>query len=77
VWRSWLQLGAPPCRFRTVVVNSTTDPDSAIKGVLWSAHGSWLVLKQASIMRRNLEPLSVDGDVIIHRDQVSFIQVLP
>ena len=73
---SWLT-GAPPCRYRTVVVNSTTDPDTEIKGVLWSTRGAWLVLKQASIMKPNHEPMAVDGDVIIHRTQVAFLQVLP
>lgn len=48
-----------------------------MRGVLWAANGPWLTLKDATALRANAQPLKVDGDVVIHRSQVLFIQVLP
>jgi hypothetical protein len=69
----WL---APPAIYQTVVVNLIAEPDTAISGVLWKARGPWLVLRKASLMKPSLQPMTIDGDVIVHRDNVSFIQVL-
>lgn len=67
----------PPCLYRTVVVNLIADPESAIQGVLWRSRGSWLTIRKASILKPNLAPMAVDGDVIVHRANVNFVQVLP
>lgn len=48
-----------------------------ISGVLWRARGSWLVLRKATIVQPHREPVIVDGEVVVHRDNVAFIQVLP
>jgi hypothetical protein len=67
----------PPCVLRSVIVNFTDDPSTAIKGVLWASRGPYLTFKTASILKPNAEPATVDGDVVIHRDRISFLQVLP
>jgi hypothetical protein len=67
---------APPCLRQSVVVNLISEPDTAIRGVLWSVRGSWFVLKNAAVLKPQLEPLAIDGDVIIHRTNVAFVQVL-
>lgn len=70
---SWF---APPCLRQTVVVNLISEPDTAIRGVLWSMRGTWFVLKNAALLKPNLEPVTVDGDVIIDRRNVAFLQVV-
>jgi hypothetical protein len=45
--------------------------------VLWRSRGAWLVLKDCAMLKPNHEPLPMDGDVVIHRDRIAFIQVLP
>lgn len=71
---SWLT-GAPPCVLRSVLVNLVTDRDTALRGVLWQSRGPWLVLRDASLIKPGDSPLVIDGDVVIHRSNVAFIQV--
>lgn len=73
----WLAWWRPPFLTRLVIVNVVSDPDAAFRGVLWQSRGAWLVLKQAAILKPNAEPTPLDGEVVIHRSNVSFIQVLP
>jgi hypothetical protein len=60
-----------------VIVNFRSDPDLAIRGVLWAYRGSWLVLRDAALLKANASATPLDGDAIVHRDNVSFLQVLP
>jgi hypothetical protein len=53
------------------------DPDSALRGVLWQSRGPWLVLKDVTALKVNEPPTLVDGDVVIHRSNVAFLQVFP
>lgn len=66
-----------PAISRTVLINIRSDESAALRGVLWEMRDGWLVLKSAHALRANVEPAPVDGDVLIHRDNVAFIQVLP
>jgi hypothetical protein len=59
---------------RSVVVNTTTD--RAFKGVLWRQHRRYLVLRNAYLLKAKGESVSVDGEVVIERDKVDFVQVL-
>jgi hypothetical protein len=34
------------------------------------------VLKNAAVLKPQLDPLAIDGDVIIHRTNVAFVQVV-
>jgi hypothetical protein len=46
----------------------------AITGVLWSRRGRLLVLRDAAVMTPGQrDPRPVDGDVIVDRDQVTFV----
>jgi len=58
-----------------VIVNLKDDPTTAIKGVLWSSRGPWLTLRSASLLKATLQPTPIDGEVIVHRDNVLFLQV--
>jgi hypothetical protein len=62
---------------RRVIVNLKDDPGGAIKGVLWSARGPWLTFRDCSMLRPQGDALRVDGEIVLHRDNLSFLQVLP
>jgi hypothetical protein len=66
----------PPALLRTVILNLVTPPDEAIKGVLWESRGPWLRVRQATALKEGQPPTEIDGEVLIERRNVSFIQVL-
>jgi hypothetical protein len=70
-WQWW----QPPCLLRRVVVNLKGDTDTAIAGVLWKSRGAWLVLRDCTLHRQQQPPAPMDGEVVIHRDNVAFVQV--
>jgi hypothetical protein len=67
----------PPCLLRGVLVTLVSDSETAFKGVLWRSRGPWLVLRDVSIIKARTAPLLVDGEVVIHRANLAFLQVLP
>lgn len=73
----WLCWWRPPCLLRACIVNLRDDPSTAIKGVLWSSRGPWLTFKGCAGLKPGQPPAPIDGDVVIHRHRVSFLQVLP
>lgn len=58
---------------RRVVVNLLTD--RAFVGILWAQRGPLLVLRDAVMHEPGRQPSPVDGEVVIERDQVEFIQI--
>jgi len=62
---------------RTVIVNLKADPDTALRGVLWSTRGPWLTLRNPAILKAGAEPTSADGELVVHRDNIAFLQVEP
>ena len=74
---SWFWFWQPPCVLRTVIANLKDDPTTAIRGVLWSARGGWFVLRDGYALKAGNDPAKIDGDVVLHRSNVSFFQVLP
>ena len=73
-WRWWWE---PPCLWRQVIVNLKDDPTTAIRGVLWSTRGPWLTVRNAEALKAGMAPSVMDGEVVIHRSNVAFLQVLP
>jgi hypothetical protein len=67
----------PPCLLQTVIVNLRSTHDEALRGVLWRSRGAWLVLKEPYAIAPGRTPQPLDGDAVIHRDNVAFLQVLP
>lgn len=67
--------GMPRLR-RRCLVNLRGDDADVIEGVLWTRRGRWLVIKDARLLRGN-DVTPADGEVLIDRAEVSFIQVLP
>ena len=64
-----------PRRRRRAIVNLASE-DGALEGLLWSRRGAWLVLKDARLLRPNGEALVIDGETLIDKARVVFIQVL-
>ena len=76
-WWSRLLWWRAPCQLRTVIVNLQDDPTTAIRGVLWSERGPWFVLRNAELLKANIPSTDLDGETLIHRTNISFVQVLP
>lgn len=77
MWLSRLMWWRPPCLLKVVIVNLQDDPSTALRGVLWDARGPWLTLRNTSLLKPNVPPVSLDGEAVIHRSNVSFLQVVP
>lgn len=58
---------------RKVVVNLNTG--RAFVGILWAQRGQLLVLRNTTMHEPGAAPSQVDGEVVIERSQVEFIQV--
>lgn len=59
---------------RQVVIN--LEDGSAVQGVLFEKAGPLLVVKNATLHEAGGEPLKLDGDVVIERSRVVYIQRL-
>jgi hypothetical protein len=67
--------GMPRLR-RRCIVNLRGEGADSIEGVLWTRRGQWLVLKDARLIHpadNSVTP--ADGEVLIDRAQVNFLQV--
>jgi hypothetical protein len=58
---------------RKVVVNMLSE--RAFVGVLWAQRGPLLILRNVVMHEPGAEPQAVDGEVVVERDQVEFIQI--
>lgn len=58
---------------RRVVVNLA---DRAFNAVLWAKRGPLLVLRDVELLEAGRAPQRVDGEVVVERGRVEFIQVL-
>ncbi len=59
---------------RRVVVNLVDD--QAVTGVLWLTHRRLVVLRSASLVQPGREPVRMDGDVVIERDRINWVQIV-
>lgn len=57
-----------------VLLNLKTD--KAFRAVLWAKRGPLLVLKDASLLEAGRDPVKLDGEVLVERGNVDFVQVL-
>jgi hypothetical protein len=72
----WLCWWRPPCLLQRVIVNLTHDSTEAFEGILWSYRGGWLTLKDASALKAGLPPAKLPSDVILHRSNLAYLQVV-
>jgi len=47
----------------------------AMDGVLYSRRGRLLVLRDVTVLEQGAQPVSVDGEVLVDRNRVDFVQV--
>lgn len=59
---------------KRVVVNL---PDKAFTGVLWAKRGPLLVLRGVELLEAGRAPQPIDGEIVVERARVEFIQVVP
>ncbi len=59
----------------TRTVHITTKNDRTFRGVLWADRGRFVVLKKASLLEVDAVK-ELDGEVIIERDNIDFVQVV-
>ncbi|WP_354596083.1 hypothetical protein R1Y80_00775 [Streptomyces sp. JL1001] len=50
--------------------------DKAFDAVLWAKRGPLLVLRDVELLEAGRQPQPVDGEVVVERARVEFIQVL-
>ena len=50
---------------------------TAISGVVWQSRGPFVIVRQASLLKAREAPTPIDGEIVIERDHVSYVQVLP
>jgi hypothetical protein len=71
---AWLQR-CPAIR-RRVLLNLKSEPDNATEGILWGQRGPWLILRDVSVYRSDGKTSKFDGDMIVDRANVTWIQVI-
>lgn len=59
---------------RRRVVVSLVD-DQAITGILWRRHRRFVVLRSAELVAPGREPVRMNGDVVIERDRINWVQI--
>lgn len=59
------------------MVNLQGDEAKAYEGVLWSSRGQWLTLRQVTVHRAGSPSAAMDGEMVVHRSRIDFLQVLP
>lgn len=59
--------------WRRKILANLTD-GTAIDGVLYKQDGPLIVIKNATLLEPGADPVPLDGDVVIERDRIMFIQ---
>lgn len=57
---------------RRIIVNLSSG--RAFEGVLWAKRGPLLVLREAVLLEPGADPVDVDGEIVIERRRIEFIQ---
>ena len=64
----------PYPELRTVIVNLKSG--TAFRGVVWRRRGPFIILKNAELLKDQAGGNRLDGEVLVERDDIEFIQVL-
>lgn len=67
------ELSGWPVRGRVIVNRKSGQGD--LRGVLWEVTETYLLLRQAELVGAG-DPRPIDGEVLIERDEVEFVQIL-
>lgn len=60
---------------KRVIVNTKTD--KSFRGILWKQRPGYLLLKNAELLEGSGKSVPIDGEVLVYRADVDFVQVLP
>lgn len=52
------------------------DTGSAFRGLLWARRGRFLVLRDVQHLGANVEPVQMDGEVVVEQSRVEFVQAI-
>jgi hypothetical protein len=74
---AWWFLNRPPCMHSRVIANLKNDPDMAVSGLLADVRGDWFVFKDVTMLRADGRTTPFDGECVLHRDNVAWVQVPP
>lgn len=58
-------------------MNQRHERELVLRGVLTGYRGAWLTLQSAALVNAQGATTRLQGEVVVHRDTVSFLQVLP
>ncbi len=58
-----------------VIVNLKSE-ETALRGVLWQSRGAWLTLRTVALLKTDGSYSPLDGEVIVPRENVAFLQVV-
>lgn len=53
------------------------DTGRAVVGTLWTTKANRIVIKNAELFEPGTEPTKMDGDVVIERARVEYVQAVP
>jgi len=67
----------PPHLRCRIIVNLEDRDETTLKGVLWAQRGPWLVLRDVQVLQGERPAVAADGEVVVHRDRISFTQIVP
>lgn len=62
-------------RYRDTIIVNTKDGET-VKGIFWGSRGGALRLRQAHLLQDGKQPVPVDGEVVVFKENVSFCQRL-
>lgn len=69
----WFFWWRPPVMLRACIVN--LKDGQAMKGVLWQSRGPWLTFRNCVALVEGQPTQPIDGDVVVHRSNLLFLQV--
>ncbi|GAA1961931.1 hypothetical protein [Amycolatopsis minnesotensis] len=75
VWHVAEEYRARTIAARRRVVVCLVD-DQAITGILWRRHRRLVVVRSAELVQPGREAVGMDGDVVIERDRINWVQIV-
>ena len=70
-WAFWRE----PFLYRRCLITTKSAPDNAFDAVIFERRGAWLVLKRCTLLKPGVEPIPMDGDVVIPVADFAFAQL--
>jgi hypothetical protein len=62
-----------PVRKRAII---NTKSDKTFRGIIWKHNTRFVILKNAELLHSSKQATPVDGEVIVYKEDIDFIQVI-